>query len=93
MDTIPTSVTAERKPRDNGLAAAIDRLGATANRIADERNRLRCQRWELRGMLKDVLEYLDDHVDVVDGDYGQPAPNKAMRLVQEIEETLKRTEG
>jgi hypothetical protein len=43
---------------------------------------------DLSGMLLDVLTYLDDQADVVDGDYGQPAPNKAMRLVQEIEEVL-----
>ncbi len=53
-----------------------------------EIDRLRAQSADLGGMLLDVLEYLDNYVDVVDGDYGQPAPNKAMRLVQEIEEML-----
>lgn len=43
---------------------------------------------DMAGMLLDLLEYLDGHSDVVDGDYGQPAPNKAMRLVQEIEGVL-----
>lgn len=30
--------------------------------------------------IEEALEFIDGYVDVVDGDYGQPAPNRAMRL-------------
>jgi hypothetical protein len=42
----------------------------------------------LESALNSCLEYLDNYVDVVDGDYGVPAPNKAMQLVNEINEAL-----
>ncbi len=42
----------------------------------------------LEADLLECREYLENHVDVVDGDYGEPAPNKAMRLVNMIDETL-----
>ena len=35
-----------------------------------------------------ALEYIEDHVDVVDGSYGQPAPNRAMSVMNEINEIL-----
>lgn len=38
--------------------------------------------WE--DLLDSVDEYLDDHEDVVDGDYGEPRPNRAMSLRQRL---------
>jgi hypothetical protein len=35
-----------------------------------------------------VVDYLSQRSDVVDGDYGQPAPNEEMQLLTEIEEAL-----
>jgi len=49
---------------------------------------LRTERVELEADLVECLEYLEELSDVVDGDYGQPRPNKAMRLVSLIKETL-----
>jgi hypothetical protein len=43
---------------------------------------------ELEDLLDRCAEFLDGQVDVVDGDYGQPEPNKAMRLVSEIREIV-----
>lgn len=43
---------------------------------------------QLESALYSCLEYLDNYVDVEDGDYG--APNRAMRLVNEINEALGR---
>lgn len=40
---------------------------------------------ELHDLLDEVQDFLDGQVDVVDGDYGQPKPNRAMQLVIEIE--------
>ncbi len=46
----------------------------------------RCVR--LEADLVECFEYLETQMDVIDGDYGEPAPNKAMRLVSMIDETL-----
>jgi hypothetical protein len=43
----------------------------------------------LEAALQDTLAYLDQYVDVVDGDDGVPAPNAAMSLATMIEEVLK----
>lgn len=42
----------------------------------------------LEADLAECREYLEVEMDVVDGDYGEPAPNKAMRLVNMIDETM-----
>lgn len=44
----------------------------------------------LESALNSCLEYLDGMVDVVDGDYGIPAPNREMQLINEINEALDR---
>lgn len=43
--------------------------------------------------LEQVREYIDGQIDVVDGDYGVPAPNKAMRIAQEIDTALAKVNG
>lgn len=42
----------------------------------------------LEADLEECREYLETEMDVVDGDYGQEAPNRAMQLVQMIDQTL-----
>lgn len=42
----------------------------------------------LEDLLERCAEFIDGYVDFVDGDYGQPEPNKAMRLVSEIRDAL-----
>lgn len=43
---------------------------------------------ELEDLLDRCAEFLDGYVDVDDGDYGQPEPNKAMILMSAIREVL-----
>ena len=43
---------------------------------------------ELTAALEEALEYFEDRYDVVDGDYGEPRPNKEMSLGQMIDITL-----
>jgi hypothetical protein len=43
---------------------------------------------ELTASLEEAYEYIKEHYDVVDGDYGEQAPNKAMRIGTMIDETL-----
>lgn len=40
----------------------------------------------------EVIPFLRDQHDVVDGDYGEPAPNQAMRLSNEADEVAGRIE-
>lgn len=42
----------------------------------------------LEDLLDRAVEFADGYVDVVDGDYGQPEPNEAMRLVAAIREVM-----
>ena len=39
---------------------------------------------EVLGTLHEVETYLAEREDVIDGDYGQPAPNAEMVLLQEV---------
>jgi hypothetical protein len=43
---------------------------------------------KLKADLEECSDYFADRSDVVDGDYGEPAPNKEMRLYSMIQETL-----
>jgi predicted nucleic acid-binding Zn-ribbon protein len=42
----------------------------------------------LEADLLECREHLEKEMDVVDGDHGEPAPNRAMQLVSMIDETL-----
>jgi hypothetical protein len=42
----------------------------------------------LLAALGEAREFIDGQIDVVDGSYGFPEPNKAMRLATEIDEAL-----
>jgi len=48
---------------------------------------------DLISALEQAREHIDGEIDVVDGDYGIPAPNKAMRLAQEIDDALAKVKG
>lgn len=56
---------------------ALNIADMAAKRIA----RLECD-------LEECREYLEKQMDVVDGSYGEPAPNRAMQLVWMIDQTL-----
>lgn len=44
--------------------------------------------YALTSALNSCLEYLEPLVDVVDGSYGIPEPNREMSLVNEIKEAM-----
>jgi len=48
---------------------------------------------DLIGALEQAREHIDGEIDVVDGDYGVPAPNKAMSLAHEIDVALAKVKG
>lgn len=43
---------------------------------------------DLLAAADDALEFVEGQVDVVDGDYGQPAPNKAMILFGTLRDAI-----
>lgn len=45
---------------------------------------------EMIDVLAECLAVLDDYSDVNDGEDGQPRPNRAMSLMQEIEAVFKK---
>jgi hypothetical protein len=57
--------------------ARVAELAACYDRIA-----------ELESTLTECQSYFEECSDVVDGSYGEPAPNREMRLLIEIDEVL-----
>lgn len=57
-----------------------------------ERQHAACRRarLEMIDALNECYEFIENYADVDDGDYGMPKPNKAMRLLQTIDEVLGR---
>ena len=48
---------------------------------------------ELLELLINVESFLDDYVDVTDGPYGEPRPNRAMSLHYEVERAIEALEA
>lgn len=74
------------------MSAVNDAL-ATMKVAAKEIERLRALNSDLVAALEDAREFIDDHVDVLDGDYGEPRPNRAMQLLSEIEAVISRSKA
>lgn len=47
----------------------------------------------LLAALEEVEDFLDNRADVVDGSYGEPAPNREMQLLQEVRAALSLARG
>lgn len=45
----------------------------------------------LEGVIQELMEFVDDYSDVVDGDYGAPEPNRAMSLMVMARDVLGRS--
>lgn len=63
-------------------------LNENVSFLASELERMQKRIARLEADLNECREYLEDCSDVVDGDYGEPAPNRAMQLMNMIDETL-----
>ena len=69
----------------NDDCAAISRqIDARAEELRAAYQRIKT----LEADLEECAEYFSDRCDVVDGDYGEQAPNKEMQLYLMIQETL-----
>lgn len=78
----------ERNAEYGDLVKRNAPFGSVLMNAAKELAALAAERDRLRAMLEEVEVYLEDHEDVVDGDYGEPAANKAMRLLLEVRAAL-----
>lgn len=47
---------------------------------------------EIMDTLAECSDFLDNYVDVVDGDYGEPRPNRAMSLHSRVESAIETVE-
>ena len=65
------------------------RLAAEQSERGVERRIAAAREQLLRDTLQECAEVLDDYVDVNDGEDGNPRPNRAMSIVQQIESVLK----
>ncbi len=72
---------AERNP-------SIVHLWLRVRKLEHDNNQAAGRICRLEADLHECLEYLETQVDVVDGDYGEPAPNRAMQLVAMIDQSL-----
>jgi hypothetical protein len=45
---------------------------------------------KLEGVIQELIEFVENYSDVVDGDDGQPEPNHAMSLVTMAQDVLER---
>ena len=59
-------------------------LDDAAKKVGEQRLRILV----LEELLERCAEFLDSYSDVVDGDYGEPEPNNAMRLLTAINEEI-----
>lgn len=47
---------------------------------------------EMLAVLHEIESFLDDRADVIDGDYGQPKPNREMTLLVEVRRAIAKAE-
>ena len=74
----------EEEREDDELELVYEQLQSANRRAAEAEQRIK----RLEADLLECFLYFKDHSDVVDGDYGEPAPNKEMQLASMIDQTL-----
>lgn len=79
----------------NGLKAStaddyteLDRLADRCAQLEHNSRDAAARITRLEADLNECRDFLEGQVDVVDGSYGEPSPNRAMQLVSMIDETL-----
>lgn len=82
--TDPRDYEPEQEPELTELESVYEDLLGTKEELKAAYARIT----KLEADLHECREYLEDHVDVVDGDYGQQEPNKAMQLVSMIDDSI-----
>ena len=69
---------------EDRVATLRSLLDDAARKVGEQRIRILV----LEELLERCAEFLDGYSDVVDGDYGEPEPNAAMRLLTAIKEEI-----
>ena len=67
---------------------ACSRLGEARREYLRLLERQAAKDSEALDVLERCAELLDDYSDVVDGDYGEPRPNRAMSLLTDVQAVL-----
>lgn len=76
------------KPAPADKPMSVDEMLATIDRGMALIDQLRAKNARMRSALLQCEDYFDGRADVVDGSYGEPAPNAEMQLLTEIREAL-----
>jgi hypothetical protein len=69
---------------NNDCAAIGKQIDARAEELRAAYQRIKM----LEADLLECREFIEPHIDIVDGSDGQPAPNKAMQLVSMIDDSI-----
>ncbi len=84
-----------RSGYDGGYRVGYDAMSATieeATKIIAASTKQLALLQALYFALVDARDYIDGQIDVIDGDYGIPEPNRAMSLAMEWDELIARAE-
>lgn len=73
---------------DIAVVQSCDHISGITREEAAANARLIAALPDLIEALQDAREFIDGQIDVVDGDYGEPSPNRAMSLAQLIDDVL-----
>lgn len=89
----PLAVSEHLRQHDPAFASLADKFNRAMSMIEtweQMAERYKRERDRMADALQELHDFLDDYIDVVDGDYGQPKPNKAMNMQMMIDEVLGR---
>ena len=67
---------------------SADEMCAVIDRGMAEIDRLRAKNNRMHSALLECETYFDERCDVIDGSYGEPAPNREMNLLTEVRNAL-----
>jgi regulator of replication initiation timing len=72
------------------MLATVEDAADAALELGAELQRVKMENHRLREILQDVIDELEEHHDIRDGEDGEPRPNWAMQLTTGIELDLMR---
>lgn len=84
------------QPKRLSLAAKLTEFALYHASSAEQRRAFEAASADAQAALSALWEcetYLAEREDVIDGDYGEPAPNQEMTLLREVRAAVARIEG
>ena len=74
---------------EEALRVARDALALWSQELKAEQKMIN----ELLDVLSECAEYLDNHADYEDDGYGSMEPNRALRLLSDVQQAINKAEG